>query len=188
MCELMGPEKISLNVVARTLIVRGSSDEVNTARRAVAAMQMSLPLLGTLHDVDAVCPVCFCVATDPIELACGHIYCTPCLQHFLRSATGPSFSSLRCVAECPTADQKMSCDKDIPYSIVRLFLSSTEETQLLEASFLAYIHSRPAEFHYCPTPDCKVVYRPTMEGTALQCSACLNRVCGAAARSRRAGR
>ena len=179
--ELIGTEKILLDVVAMTLVVRGSPDEVHIVRRAVAAMQTSMPLVRVLHNVEADCPVCFCEATDPIQLTCGHIYCTPCLQHFLRSAIGPSFSSLRCVAGCPAAQSQksLSCGKDIPYPIIRFLLSPTEESQLLEASFLAYIHSRPAEFHYCPTPDCKVVYRPTKEDTALQCSACLNRICGA---------
>jgi hypothetical protein len=176
--ESMGAEMILLDIVARTLTVRGNTNEVNTVRQAVAAMQRSSPLSGVLQSIEAVCPVCFCEATDPIELSCGHTYCTPCLQHFLRSAAGPNFSLLRCVAETPTKSQISSCASDIPYLVIRRLLSSMEESQLLEASFLAHIHARPEEFRYCPTPDCKVVYRPTREGTVLQCSSCMNRVCG----------
>jgi len=178
--ESMGAEKILLDVVARTLTVRGNSDEVNTVRRLVAAMQRSSPMLAMLHGTEAICPVCFCEATDPIELTCRHIYCTSCLRHLLRSAVGPGFSLLQCIAEGQTAEsRKTSCAKDIPYSIIRRLLSSVEENQLLEASFLSYIHARPKEFHYCPTPDCRVAYRPTKEGTTLQCSSCLTRICGA---------
>jgi IBR domain, a half RING-finger domain/RING-type zinc-finger len=177
---LVDAENISLDVVARTLTVRGNTDEVDVVRRALDAMQTSLPLSRLLHNGEAVCPVCFCEVSDPIGLTCGHVYCTPCLQHFLRSSVGPKFNGLRCVAEgLKAGSQKAACSKEIPYSIVRRLLSSTDENQLLEASFLAHIHSRPKEFHFCPTPDCKVVYRPTGEGTALRCSVCLNRICGA---------
>ena len=167
--ELMDAENILLDVVARTLTIRGNTDEVNTVRRAVAAMQTLVPLSRVLHSGEAVCPVCFCETTDPVGLPCGHIYCTPCLQHLLRSPVCPNFSWLRCIAEDSTAEsRKVPCATEIPYPIIRRLLSSTEENQLLEASFLAYIHSHPEEFHYCPTPDCKVIYRPTKEGTALR--------------------
>lgn len=173
--------KISLDVVARTLTVRGDTDEVNAVRRAVTMMQtLSLASMPSSNSSEAVCPVCFCETTDPIELTCGHTYCTQCLQHFLRSAAGPSFSSLQCIATEQTSDKTNSvcCHKEISYPIIRLLLSSNEESQLLEAAFLAHIHSHPAEFHYCPTPDCKAVYRPsTKEGTSHQCSTCLNRIC-----------
>lgn len=181
--DSIGAEKITLDVVTRTLTIKSNADEVDAVRRAVAAMQTLSPTsVLNLNTTEAVCPVCFCEATDPIELTCGHIYCTQCLQHFLRSAAGPSFASLRCIATDQTADSEKTtsadCRKDISYPIIRLLLSSSEENQLLEAAFLAYIHSHPAEFHYCPTPDCKALYRPiTKEGTSHQCSTCLNRIC-----------
>lgn len=180
--DSIGTEKILLDVVTRSLTVRGDTDDVNAVRRAVAALKTTSPTsMLSPNSTEAVCPVCFCEATDPIELTCGHIYCTQCLQHFLRSAAGPNFSSLLCIATDQLANSQnasVDCHKDIPYHIIRSLLSSNEENQLLEAAFLAYIHSHPAEFHYCPTPDCKAVYRPTTkEGTSHQCSACLNRIC-----------
>lgn len=179
--ESMGGEKIILDVVGKTLTIRGSSQDEREVHQAIEGMLADRPVSDKIKDDDAVCPVCFCEVTEPTELPCGHVYCTLCLQHFLRSSIGPNFSTLRCICEVesPQSPQNISCGRDIPYSVIRHLLSSTEEIELFQSSFLAYIHARPDEFRHCPTPDCQVVYRPAREGTSLQCTSCLNRICTA---------
>ncbi|KIY46940.1 hypothetical protein FISHEDRAFT_46252 [Fistulina hepatica ATCC 64428] len=121
---------------------------------------------------DETCPVCFC---DPdanhIVLECAHAYCRECLINLCssRSASASAFSPLCCVAE--------SCNCAIGYATLRQVLSPTEEIRLLDASFTAHINSQANQFHYCPTPDCPVVYRSDQGGTILQCPACLVRIC-----------
>ena len=175
-----GSAKVTLDVVSRALTVRGETDVVQRVRRAVISMA-SYSASASSQNVDVLCPVCYCEVTDPIKLSCGHVYCTTCLQHFLRSAIGPNFIQLRCIAEelDELTEQNSPCHAEIPYHIIRDVLPTTEEKVLLESSFLSYIHARPAEFHYCPTPDCRVIYRPGVQGTALQCPSCLARICAA---------
>lgn len=177
---LMGGDKIVLDVVRKTLTIRGSSQDEREVRKAIG-MLADRRVSDGKRNGDAVCPVCYCEATEPTELLCGHIYCTVCLRHLLKSSIGPSFSPLRCICEVDSSDSSKvaMCGRDIPNSVIRHLLSSTEEIELFQSSFLAYIHARPNEFRYCPTPDCQTVYRPAKEGTSLQCTSCLNRICTA---------
>ncbi|KZP30573.1 hypothetical protein FIBSPDRAFT_814883 [Athelia psychrophila] len=173
----MGADKISLDVVARTITVKGTAEEVGAVRRAISAMLTSP---DSRAEAGEECPVCFCETSDPVQLSCSHSYCSQCLRHLLRSAACADFSpsTLRCVADIDTEPGKAtSCREHIAYSNVRDLLSPTEETKLLEASFLSHIHSHPTEFHYCPTPDCKNIYRQKQSGITLQCPTCLVRIC-----------
>ncbi len=111
-------------------------------------------------------------------MLCGHVYCRSCLQHLLRSTPSSGFVSMHCIAEKPDEDKTGSCGMAIPYDTIRELLSGDEEDKLLEASFLSYINERP-EFHYCPTPDCQMIYRTGSDGTVLRCPSCLARVCSA---------
>ncbi|GBE86216.1 hypothetical protein SCP_0900950 [Sparassis crispa] len=175
--EAAGSAELSLNVVARTLVVRGDDVHVERVRRAVASLSSSS---GVLSD-DACCPVCFCDVSDPSVLPCGHSYCRSCLQLLLLSSAGPDFSlsSLVCIQSVDRDSQQVACGNAIPTSVLRDLLSPPEETRLLTAAFLAHIHARPDEFHYCPTPDCEVVYRTGRAGAVLQCPVCVARICPA---------
>jgi hypothetical protein len=78
----------------------------------------------------AICPVCFCdEVTSPVELPCGHVYCTACLQHLLRSISQPSImiSLLRCAAETQanTSENAIPCRKEVPYHTIRELLTPT---------------------------------------------------------------
>ncbi|KAF7969685.1 hypothetical protein HWV62_26196 [Athelia sp. TMB] len=141
----MGADKISLDVVARNLVVKGSTDEVEAVRRAISTMLTSPATRAIAGEED--CPVCFCEISDPVRLPCGHSYCSQCLRHFLLSAACADFSTstLRCMADIDAAQpEKKLCWEHIPYATIRGILSSSEEAKLLEASFLSHIHVHPA--------------------------------------------
>ncbi|KII85884.1 hypothetical protein PLICRDRAFT_300134 [Plicaturopsis crispa FD-325 SS-3] len=176
----IGTDAVLLDVVARQLTVRGDSDGIDRVRRTVSMLASSYDPT-TIIAVDALCPVCFCEVTEPLRLHCGHLYCRSCLQHLLQSAAGPNFSVLKCVAEVQNDHDNTpaACKTKVPYNIIRDLLAPPDEKRLVEASFLAHVHTRPEEFCYCPTPDCQVIYRPRSSGTVLQCPACLVRICGA---------
>jgi hypothetical protein len=98
------------------MTVRGNDDEVKTVRRLVGALSTST-MVSLVHATSAaICPVCFCdEVTSPVELPCGHVYCTACLRHLLRSTSQPSISLLRCASETQKNNVKSCphCKADI---------------------------------------------------------------------------
>lgn len=112
---------------------------------------------------DAQCPVCTSSVEAPsITLLCGHSYCTSCFHSYLSSAlsvsTGQRFP-LKCFHK--DALTGAECNTPFPIPTILSVLSKPDQDGLLEASFSAYIQSRPDEYSYCPTPDCATVYAVT---------------------------
>ncbi|KAI9064073.1 hypothetical protein FKP32DRAFT_1625776 [Trametes sanguinea] len=179
-------ETIFLDVVKRRLIVRGDDLDVRGARSAVVQLRTEEPMqTAVTSPADTPCPICFCDVEDPLMLSCGHVYCRPCLQHYLGSlaqaTAGGGSTTATCLAkgtvETAASDVGGDCKCAVPLEIVRSLLSPGEEERLLETTFLSHIHSRPQQFKYCPTADCQTVYRAAKEGTLLRCPSCLTRIC-----------
>lgn len=162
----LGADKLTLDIRRRTLIVQGGEEDIEVTRLSLMALEsnVAIPAIGDGGD----CPVCMCNLTNPVQLACGHTYCFGCLRLYLISAE--SFP-IKCFAE----DGR--CDQAIPLATLSHILPPTDETKLLETAFQAYIHEHPSDYHYCPTPDCELIYRPGEPGKVLRCSACLARIC-----------
>ncbi|KAJ7100491.1 hypothetical protein C8R44DRAFT_641881 [Mycena epipterygia] len=176
-------DRLVLDVVARTLTVNGDDAYVRRVRAELSALE-SGKAVAVEASPDCTCPVCFCSLEDSVKLACGHLYCRDCLQHYLRPAPGdPGFSPRKCVAEVPLPTEGQNstipCGLGIAYNILRTLLTSAEEDLLLRASFLAHVNGHPLDFHYCPSPDCEMVYRPSQTGSSFQCPSCLIQVCPA---------
>lgn len=179
LASLVEEKSLLLNVVKRTLTVTGDKENVRKVREAIA--------LGTTtgHSAeeaptmafDSDCPVCFCDPTEPILLPCGHRYCQVCLQHLLRAACSANSSMVTCVMDIEGSDGIEACGTRVPIPVIRNLLEPTEEEDLFKATFLAHIHSRPEEFHYCPSPDCQIIYKQGVEGTVLRCPSCITRIC-----------
>ncbi|KAL7280751.1 hypothetical protein ACG7TL_005695 [Trametes sanguinea] len=179
-------ETIFLDVVKRRLVVRGEDSDVRAARMSILQLRTGEPIHNTAPSADTTCPICFCDVDDALTLPCGHVYCRPCLQHYLgslaQSTAGGGPTTAECLAKrTPKAgseDASDDCKCAVPLEVIRSLLSPGEEDWLLESTFLSHIHSRPQEFKYCPTADCQTVYRAAKEGTLLRCPSCLTRVCG----------
>ena len=163
---ILGEEKLSLNIRARILVVRGDEEHIQVARLALRALEANVTLPATRDIPD--CPVCFCEVNNPVKLTCGHTYCFACLLHFL--VTAENFP-VGCLGE----DGR--CGVAIPLSTISHILPPKDETKFFDTAFLAYIHQRPNEFRYCPTPDCQMIYRPAEPGIMLRCFSCLARIC-----------
>ncbi|TFK61035.1 hypothetical protein BDN72DRAFT_485332 [Pluteus cervinus] len=175
-----GQGKISLNVVARTLTVHGDQEDVARVRRIISDLTHNHGAPKSSASSESLCPVCFCDAVDPLRLTCGHTYCRQCIQHYLRCyADSKSFSPVKCVAEVNQSETTFPCHTPVAFSFVRQLLTPAEEKNLLDASFLAYVQAQPNEFHFCPSPDCQMVYRRGAIGTVLQCPSCLLQICSA---------
>ncbi|KAJ7020475.1 hypothetical protein C8F04DRAFT_1014251 [Mycena alexandri] len=192
--ENIGTDRLVLDVVARTLTVTGDENHLRRLRAELSVLESggSLPADNNDNDrgdtLETICPVCFCDVEDAVRLNCGHTYCRDCLQHYLRQAPQDSgFSPRKCVAEVlspgNTTPASVPCGLGIPYPIIRSLLTSAEEDFLLHASFLAHINEHPAEFRYCPSPDCEMVYRSSVisstPDSGFQCPSCLIHICPA---------
>ncbi|KAJ3483103.1 hypothetical protein NLI96_g6530 [Meripilus lineatus] len=163
--SLVGEKNLLLNVATRILTIRGDEDNVKAIRDTISAgYAPSADIQEITLDTD--CPVCFCEPAEPVVLPCGHQYCKVCLQHLLRAAArGTTTSAVNCVMAATGALPKSkaeTCKTGVPFSVIRKLLSPAEEEALLKATFLSYVHSRPKEFHYCPSPDCEIVYKQSM--------------------------
>ena len=166
-------ERLSLDIAQRTLVVQGTHDDAAAARELLRRLTAAAEQQNQTEDEES-CPICFCDVSRPETLPCGHTYCTDCLRHFLLAASRATVPACACIAP--------GCAQPIPYGgVVQRLLAPDDDARLLRAAFLAFVHARPHEFAYCPTPDCPTLYRaaPRAERNtvALRCPACLVRIC-----------
>ncbi|KAG2120107.1 hypothetical protein BD769DRAFT_1023780 [Suillus cothurnatus] len=170
--KTLGPENCYVHHVLkqRNLIVRGNEQAYRIACEAVEKVQNRYTDNST-PSPQSVCPVCFTEASVPVILACGHTWCTSCLESYLVSAVENKAFPLTCLGD------DASCMERISTVLAQKILSGEDFTALCEASFWSYVHARTDEFHHCPTPDCAQVYRAVPGGVILQCPSCLVRIC-----------
>ncbi|KAH9835146.1 uncharacterized protein C8Q71DRAFT_106368 [Rhodofomes roseus] len=164
-----GEENVSLDPVARALKVRG--DDVAHEAALLAVKQARERHVSERQQPQVECPVCFNEVTNPVKLGCGHTWCKTCLQSYLRASVDNTAFPLLCLGD------EARCSSQVPIHIAQEVLSTNDFMSVVEASFRAYVHSRPSEYQYCPTPDCSQVYRRTSSNNTLQCPSCLVRIC-----------
>ena len=166
----MEKERLNLDITQRTLVIQGTEEDVATAREHLKLLTADQTSLGGSSAGGETCPICLCDVSRPEKLPCGHTYCTDCLRHFLHSASSATVPSCLCVAR--------GCTQAIPYaSTMQRLLAPDDEARLLRGAFLAYVHARPDEFVYCPTPDCTTLYRAAPTPERVRCPACLVCIC-----------
>jgi hypothetical protein len=166
----LGPENVILDIRDRVLIIRGNNDDAYQAAQLAIRKAQQRPC-GKPRPNIIECPVCFNEVVSPVTLRCGHTWCRSCLSNYLISSIDNTLFPLKCLGS------EAKCSKLIPISIARVILSAEDFQAIISASFSAHVHSRPDEFHYCPTPDCLQIYRTAPQGTMLQCPSCLLRIC-----------
>ncbi|OCH87766.1 hypothetical protein OBBRIDRAFT_735619 [Obba rivulosa] len=165
----LGHENIWIDLSKRLLKVRGSEDAYKAAQLAILHVQD--PRTRSTRPRSAACPVCLTEVTTPVTLNCGHSWCKACLSLYLKSAIDTKVFPLTCLGDGGRCSHRM------PLRIAQELLSPDDFNALTHASFLAYVHTRPSEFHYCPTPDCTQIYRTAPREAILQCPSCLTRIC-----------
>ena len=159
---------VILDATHDTLIIRGSDAVFSEATAAIR--RASQRRCNAVLDPRS-CPVCFVEADSPATLDCGHSWCSECLRGFLMSCAENRIFPVGCLGNGGR------CMERITHQTASAVLSAVELDALVQAALTAHINARPEEFHYCPTPDCKQVYRTAVNGRALQCPACLLRIC-----------
>lgn len=175
----IGPTKVDMDLIDRTLLVRGSEENKQKAEEMLSAL-----ISSPEGDVDSRCNLCCVLPVNQVALPCGHLYCRSCLHILIHSAIGPKFSGLKCVAEVHSDDNDddsgvSECSAFIPHQIFMQILSEEEQHDLLESSFLAHIHQHPDEFFYCPTAYCTSVFpaQNPIPGAMLRCPTCSTWIC-----------
>jgi len=164
-----GMDNLRIDVMKRALIVRGDYTMYRSIKRAVEQIEERLPLAKSYNG--PACPICFSEPTSPVRLQCGHEWCRGCVAGYFRAATEQKTFPLKCLGN----DGR--CGTKIPIGVAKEVLSGQELQAIVNSAFLAYIQSRPKDYHYCPTPDCPQVYRTTQQKATLQCPACLTSIC-----------
>ncbi|KAI0064792.1 hypothetical protein BV25DRAFT_1913965 [Artomyces pyxidatus] len=162
-----GVETVWLDFERRILCVRGDEPLYEEVQHIVHRIQRRHPDERN----GGHCPVCFEPPTTPVTLYCGHTWCKACFSDYLRAASDNRSFPLKCLGDSAT------CTECIPLHIARNVLPSSDFDALTLGSFHTYVHARPDEFHYCPTPDCPQVYRAGPRDTVLNCPSCLTRLC-----------
>ncbi|PCH44957.1 hypothetical protein WOLCODRAFT_139348 [Wolfiporia cocos MD-104 SS10] len=168
--QQLGPENVFLDLWEREIRVRGDANALRIAKLAVSQAGQRHAAERHRH-AEVECPVCFDEVTAPIALTCGHTWCKACLSNFLLASIDNKVFPLTCLGN------EATCSQAIPLHVAQEVLSTNDFNSVTRASFLAYVHSRPQEFRYCPTPDCPQIYRKGAKGTILQCPSCLVRIC-----------
>ncbi|EFQ25693.1 hypothetical protein CGRA01v4_02237 [Colletotrichum graminicola] len=102
------------------------------------------------------CPVCTAEPSEPVQSACGHVYCKQCYVHMVQStANSGTESSLRCIGE------DGACQAPLPLSELRGILQMNGYRKLLESVAKAHVRKNPLDYRSCPTAKCQQLYRPT---------------------------
>ncbi|KIK58976.1 hypothetical protein GYMLUDRAFT_170346 [Collybiopsis luxurians FD-317 M1] len=182
--ERFGEENVSLNISSWPcrITIRGGEDARHALRSLIdQSLNEPLPPLSTgegsySEDSAPICPICLDQVSVPVQLGCGHVYCSACLHHFF-TADVKTFPIV-CLGD------DAQCRKPIALPVIQKFLTEVQFDTLLETAFMQYIEKNPDIFRYCTTPDCERLYRCASSGessdacaTNLRCPSCFSEIC-----------
>lgn len=171
--EIPGVEKVHVEFRRLVLKIISSEEAQETINRYVdecceILMQDSSPLHAE-NETQLTCSICLCdldEAADVYRLACcGHAYDKGCIIQQLKSEEVP----LKCITE--------NCDEPIVWRDLQNLLNQSEIKKLALNAVDAYVRGNPDVVKYCPTADCRMVYRVSTDGRRHTCGACLAEIC-----------
>nr|QIE48529.1 hypothetical protein [Trametes gibbosa] len=172
----LGHDNVWFDLSSKQLVIRGDEDVQKVAQLAILHVRQRYPRRNA--GGATLCPVCLDNVSHPVTLACGHTWCKACLAGYLNASVDTKTFPLTCLAD------SARCAQPIALATAQRLLSTEEFDRVVHAAFAAHVQQRPAEFHYCPTPDCPQIYRTAASAAAaragaalLQCPSCLVRVC-----------
>jgi len=157
----------------------GAGDEedwgLNMVDERVNVGERSVSLIEYLEDRSELwaphfCVVCYCEASAPEHLGCGHVYCAGCLQHLLASAAGNRKFPIACIGD------DAACHTPLPIPVIQRYMDNQAFQHVLEVAFTCHLEQHPEEYRYCITPDCKQIYRFRRK-EEWQCPSCLLKIC-----------
>ncbi|KAG2035546.1 hypothetical protein BDR03DRAFT_1012406 [Suillus americanus] len=170
--ETFGEDNVKFVVSTRRITISGGEEARHALERLIQG-SLSGPQIFPDPSGQQSCPICYDNISSPLHLGCGHVYCSPCMRHFLTSALDSGQFPLTCMGD------ETQCKVPIPIPTIQQFLPQTSFNRLLEVVFNAHISRHPQEFKYCKTPDCNQIYRSTDPNTTAvgQCPSCFSNIC-----------
>ncbi|KAE9401240.1 hypothetical protein BT96DRAFT_974906 [Gymnopus androsaceus JB14] len=175
--ERFGEDNVWLNISnSPCLITIRGGEEIQHALHSLIEQSIHEILPAGEGDAHSSCPICLDAVSSPVQVGCGHIYCSACMNHFL-TADVKSFPVL-CLGD------ETRCGKPIALPIIQKFLTEVQFNSFLESAFTDHIEKNPQIYKYCRTPDCERLYRcASREATAndnrlqLCCPSCFSEIC-----------
>lgn len=170
--ETFGEDNVKFVISARRITISGGEEARHALERLIQG-SLSGPQIFPDPSGQQSCPICYDNVSSPVHLGCGHVYCAPCIRHFLTSALDSGQFPLTCMGD------ESQCKVPIPIPTIQQFLPPTSFNRLLEVVFNAHISRHPQEFKYCKTPDCNQIYRSTDPNNTVvgQCPSCFSSIC-----------
>ncbi|KAK7030734.1 hypothetical protein R3P38DRAFT_3266466 [Favolaschia claudopus] len=174
--DTFGASKVLLDAHKQTLIIVG--DDAKKTE-----VENRLEILVSCHSPfePGDCSFCSGDILEPVELSCGHVYCSECLAHVVRPVPGVAFTSPVCINQT----ENSRCLAPIPLPTILSRLSDTDRATLLESALLSFVRSDP-NFQFCPA-GCPVVYRLGDKGTVYTCAQCELQLCASCVKPMHAG-
>ena len=171
--EIPGVEKVHVEFRSQVLKIISSEEAQETINRYVdeccEILTQDTSPLHAENETQLTCNICLCdldEAADVYRLACcGHAYDKGCIIQQLKSEEVP----LTCITE--------NCDEPIVWRDFQNLLNQSERKKLLFNAVDAYVRGNPDVVKYCPTADCRMVYRVSTDGRRHTCGECLAEIC-----------
>ncbi|KAL8346389.1 hypothetical protein RB598_000341 [Gaeumannomyces tritici] len=158
----LGADKVTLDIVSnpRRILYSGGSGGDRAKIHAMLANKNGPALTADPPSEDHPaggrdCSVCWTEAEEPVVVtSCGHAYCAGCFADLCGAEPAAGARHLvACVGDAA------ACGKPLPLAELKEHLPSAEFEDVLKAAFTSHVRRRPADFGYCPTPDCGHIYR-----------------------------
>lgn len=170
----LGKDVASIDLLStpKKLLLAGGPENYHKAMAILNSKKLTASDIVKKKEVEDEedCVVCWCPAETPVRTNCGHLYCLECFKHLCSSiTTGDKEVSINCMVE--------ECDVVLPLKEIEQHIPSKIFEEILEASFTSYVRRHPDEFRYCPTADCKQIYRVTSPIKSRLCAQCLVETC-----------
>jgi hypothetical protein len=154
------------------LTVRGGGDEVAHMLQWLRE-ESKEDVKSAAIPPGTMCPVCLDHPEASVHLECGHLYCYPCLKHFLITGVTDKNPILAC----------MECLTPIPVNALRKILPRSDLEDLFELVFDTHVRTNPEKFKFCGTPHCTRLYllspKDSANPPAFHCPSCLRSICSA---------
>ncbi|KAJ3976763.1 hypothetical protein EV361DRAFT_958414 [Lentinula raphanica] len=173
--ERFGEENVTLSISGLPRVtIRGGEDARHALYSLIEQSRTQVVLSGNDRGSSLSCPICLDDVSVPVQLGCGHEYCSACLHHFF-AADVKNFPIV-CLGD------ELRCGQPIALPTIQRFLTEPQFNALLESAFLQYVERNPELFKYCPTPACEQLYRcadPSSHNSNANacCPSCLCEIC-----------
>eukprot|EP01022_Parablepharisma_sp_SALTPOND_P030553 TRINITY_DN765_c0_g1_i1.p1 TRINITY_DN765_c0_g1~~TRINITY_DN765_c0_g1_i1.p1 ORF type:complete len:335 (+),score=32.50 TRINITY_DN765_c0_g1_i1:1689-2693(+) len=122
----------------------------------------------------AKCEICLDDIADsellPLD-SCGHIYHPECITRYIKTKIGERGYPIKC--------PNPKCKKDISMLDLNEFLEEEELKKFIDYSFKIAVEGNPADFSFCPTPDCQYIFvwEKGVDSNDFECPVCNKRYC-----------